>query len=85
MENHATFIIYGKEGCSHCVRAKEHAKAKGLDYEYLTLDRNYTKEELLRKCSPVIPNSLPRVFVEVDGVTTYVGTCDEFVASTKNL
>ncbi|HDR2377118.1 TPA: glutaredoxin, partial [Enterobacter asburiae] len=39
-----TFIIYGKDNCPHCVRAKEFAKSKGLEFLYLTLDKNYTKE-----------------------------------------
>lgn len=71
----STFVIYGKENCPHCVRAKETAKKRGLEYEYLTLGKNYEREELIAKCAPVIPTTVPRIFM--DG--KYIGTCDEFV------
>jgi ribonucleoside-diphosphate reductase alpha chain len=31
-------IVYGKEGCPFCVKAKEHLDELGLDYEYIDLD-----------------------------------------------
>uniref|UniRef100_A0AAU8GGP2 Thioredoxin domain n=2 Tax=unclassified Seunavirus TaxID=2494210 RepID=A0AAU8GGP2_9CAUD len=74
-----TFIIYGKDNCPHCVRAKEFAKAKGLEFMYMTLDKNYTKEELVAKCAPVIPTTVPRIFMEDDVSTRYIGTADEFI------
>ena len=76
----ATFIIMGKEGCGHCIRAKETLKAKGLEYEYNTLGQNYTKEELLAMCAPIIPTTLPRIFLDTGDKLTYIGTCDEMVA-----
>lgn len=77
------FIIYGKDGCPHCVRAKEFAKANGLEYEYLTLDKNYTKEELIEQCAPIRPTTVPRIFLETDSSNEYIGTCDEFIAYVK--
>ena len=74
------FIIYGKDNCQHCVRAKEFAKSKGLEFMYLTLDKNYTKEELVAKCSPVIPTTVPRIFMDDETITRYIGTADEFIA-----
>ena len=41
------FIIYGKDNCPHCVRAKEFAVSKGLPFVYKTLGEGYTKEELI--------------------------------------
>ena len=79
----STFIIYGKENCQHCVRAKEFAKANGLEYEYLTLDKNYTKQELIEQCAPVIPRTVPQVFRETDSSTEHLGGADEFIAFVK--
>ena len=42
-------IIYGKDNCPHCVRAKEFAISKGLPFVYKTLGEGYTKEELKEK------------------------------------
>lgn len=74
------FVIYGKDNCPHCVRAKEFAKSKGLAFMYMTLDKNYTKEELVAKCAPIVPTTVPRIFVEVDDTERYIGTADEFIA-----
>lgn len=35
------FKIYGKVGCSSCVQAKNLLEAKGIDYEYLVLGKDY--------------------------------------------
>lgn len=75
-----TFLIYGKDNCPHCVRAKEFAKQKGLKFIYKKLGEDFTKEELVLKCSPVIPKTVPRIFYECGVDTVYVGTADEFIA-----
>lgn len=78
------FVIYGKDNCPHCVRAKEFAKSKGLNFMYMTLNKSYTKEELVAKCAPVVPTTVPRVFMEEDGGERYIGTADEFIAFVKS-
>jgi len=40
-------LIYGKPQCPFCEKAKALCETRGLDYEYRTLDVDYTKEELL--------------------------------------
>lgn len=35
--DHETFTIYGREGCSFCVKAKELADKYGLEYDYIDL------------------------------------------------
>lgn len=35
------YKIYGKTGCSSCVQAKNFLEAKGVDYEYLLLGKDY--------------------------------------------
>jgi glutaredoxin 1 len=39
-------LIYGKEGCSFCVKAKALCESRGYLYEYRTLDVDYTREQL---------------------------------------
>lgn len=40
-------LIYGKNGCPFCDKAKALCESRGYDYEYRTLDVDYTKEQLL--------------------------------------
>lgn len=77
----APFLIYGKENCPHCTRAKEFLRSKGFSFTYLTLDKHYTKEHLIKECSPVVPKTLPRVFWrDSSGFKQYVGTADELIS-----
>lgn len=80
----STFTIYGKEACQHCVRAKEFAIANEIEYIYLTLGKDYTKEELFEQCAPVIPRTVPQIFRETDSSTEYIGGADEFIAFVKS-
>lgn len=76
----STFTIYGKDNCQHCTRAKEFAIANGVEYIYLTLGKNYTKEELVEQCAPIIPRTVPQIFRETDSSTEYIGGADDFIA-----
>ena len=40
-------LIYGKPNCPFCERAKALCEQRNFDYEYKTLDEDYTKEQLL--------------------------------------
>lgn len=39
-------LIYGKDGCSFCQRAKSLCESYGFDFEYLTMGEDYTREQL---------------------------------------
>ena len=39
--------IYGKVGCSSCTKAKALCAQGNIDYEYLELDKDFTREEML--------------------------------------
>lgn len=41
--------IYGKPSCGYCVMAKSLCEQKGVEYEYLTLQEDYTTEEFFEK------------------------------------
>jgi glutaredoxin len=64
--------IYGKPSCPFCQKAKDLAERKGLDYIYLTLDVNYTREDLME----LVPNArtVPQIFVN----ETLIGGYNDF-------
>ncbi len=39
-------LIYGKDGCSFCQRAKLLCESYNLDFEYLNMDEDYSRETL---------------------------------------
>ena len=41
--------IYGKPSCGYCVMAKSLCEQKGVEYEYLTIQEDYTTEEFFEK------------------------------------
>ena len=78
------FTIYGKEGCPHCVRAKDFAEDKGLIYTYKQLGVDYTKDNLVDLCFPLVPRTVPQVFVLIDETKVeHIGTCDQFIEYVK--
>lgn len=42
-----SYIIYGKDNCPFCEAAKALLTLKGLEFSYLTLGKDFTREELL--------------------------------------
>lgn len=57
-------IIYSKNNCNYCVRAKSILSIKNLEYKEFVLDKDYTKEELLKKFPEA--KTLPQI--EIDGI-----------------
>lgn len=53
--------IYGKDGCSYCVKAKSLCEARGLNYEYLTMGVDYTREQLF-ETFPMV-KTVPQIVV----------------------
>lgn len=43
------FYIYSKSGCGFCDRLTQFMDSKGIDYEKLNLDNDFTTEEFLNK------------------------------------
>lgn len=41
------FVIYGKDNCQYCERAKALLTQKSLDFSYLKIGEDFTREELL--------------------------------------
>lgn len=67
------YIIYGKNNCPYCYKAKNLLELKGLEFDYLTLDEDYTKEQLVALC-PFPPKTLPQIFKVInDEANQYIG------------
>lgn len=73
-----SYTIYGKENCPFCKSAKELLTTKALPFTYLTLGVDYTREELIEKCAPVIPRTVPQIF---DTHGNYIGGFTELQAN----
>ncbi len=72
-----TVTIFTREGCGFCARAKKLLKEKGLDYQELVLDRDYTRKGLRGLTGK---ESFPQVFI--DG--KHIGGAEELEAYFKN-
>lgn len=64
-------IVWSKDNCPFCDRAKSLLKVKGIDYEERKIGDGWTKEQLLE--SVPTARSVPQIFI--DG--RYVGGYSE--------
>lgn len=74
------YIVYGKPNCPFCEKAKGVLTAKGLEFEYKTLDEDYSRDDLLDVCRPfrVIPRTMPQIIETTeDGSQRYIGGYDQ--------
>jgi glutaredoxin 3 len=65
------YVIYGKDNCKYCIQSKALLTNKNLEFTYLNLGEDYTKEELLLKVPDA--KTLPQIFGVSDKITTYIG------------
>lgn len=54
-------LIYGKDGCPYCVKAKKLCESQGLTHEYLTMGEDYTREQLFETFPGV--KTVPQIVV----------------------
>lgn len=66
-------IVWSKEDCSFCVRAKELLSSNHIEYEERVLGNAWPKEELLKN----VPNArtVPQIFID----NSYIGGYTELV------
>lgn len=65
--------IYSKENCPNCKATADICRNLGLDYEFLKLDIDYTRDELVAIC-PEPVRSVPQIFVDGE----YLGDFTKF-------
>ncbi len=58
------YIIYGKDNCPFCERAKALLTQKGLEFNYLTVNKDYTREELLEIAPEA--KTFPQIWLDND-------------------
>jgi glutaredoxin len=69
-------LIYGKPQCPYCEKAKNLCEQRGYQFEYKTLDIDYTKEELLENFPGA--RTVPQIVVNglkvggFEGFTKYI-------------
>ena len=61
--------IYGKPSCAYCVMAKTLCEQKGVEYEYLTLQEDYTTEEFFEKFPTA--RTFPQITMDGDAIGGY--------------
>lgn len=71
-------ILFGKDKCPHCTRAKDYLERAGIDYEYRDVVRNPgAMYEMLARVKPIIgektPVTTPQIWL--DGV--FIGGADD--------
>tara|TARA_B100001250_G_scaffold176926_1_gene152035 strand:- start:178 stop:420 length:243 start_codon:yes stop_codon:yes gene_type:complete len=55
--------IYSTEGCFYCEQMKELCKRADVDYEYITIEKDITRQEFLK----LYPNVTGSPHVIIDG------------------
>ena len=62
-------IVWSKDMCPFCVKAKALLKLKGIQYEERNINKEYTKEQLLE----AVPNArtVPQIFLDDELVGGY--------------
>ena len=71
--------IYSKPSCSACVQAKQLCDAKGIEYEYKVLGKDYDLEQMFE----VVPMSV-RSFPAITKDGEYLGSLHELKALLSN-
>lgn len=67
------YIIYSRDNCNWCVKAKELLESKGLPYEELKLGIDYDKEQLRSKLGGIDRLTVPQIFHEGNYIGNYEG------------
>lgn len=65
-------LIYGRQGCSFCQRAKDLCEQKGIPYDYQIVGEDITKESLVEMVGSDV-RTIPQIFNVSGGLTSYVG------------
>lgn len=70
--------IYGKPACASCVKAKNWCESRSLPFEYYTLDKDFTREELFEQ----FPEA--KTFPQIKVNSTIVGGYEALLSYVEN-
>lgn len=62
-------IIYGKNGCSFCERAKALCESQGFAHKYLTMGQDYSREQLFETFPTA--RTVPQIIVNGEKIGGY--------------
>lgn len=68
-------VIYGKEGCGFCRRAKKFCENEELAYEYYSLGTDVTKEDIQKAVGGEFP-TYPQILVDGEPIGGYTELFD---------
>lgn len=71
-------IVWSKDNCPYCVKAKSLLEMKGIEYEERKIGHEWSKEQLL----DVVPTArtVPQIFLNEN----YIGGCSELEKYFRN-
>ena len=67
-------IVYSKEVCPYCVKAKALLKRKGAEFTEIKIVDDATKEEMIKKSGGRM--TVPQIFIN----EKHIGGCDDLYA-----
>ena len=78
------YVIYGKDNCPFCEQAKALLTIKGLTFDYLTLGKDYDREDLFALAPDA--KTVPQIWLvtgedDTDETWTHIGGFQELKAS----
>lgn len=72
----SNFLIFSKPDCPNCDKAAFILSQAGHDYIKFVMGEEYSVDDLLRKIKESggkPPRSVPQIFLDEDGIETYIG------------
>lgn len=81
------YIVFGKENCPYCVKAKNLLESRGHDFSYFDVGNDgHAFQTMLDRVTDATgkpPRTVPQIFVDDDGLLTYIGGHDDLVEALK--
>lgn len=65
------YIVYGKTNCPFCEKAKSLLEKLNVQFDYLILDKDYTREELLELAPDA--KTVPQIWQDINGNLFHIG------------
>lgn len=69
-------VVYSKDDCPFCVKAKEILKSEGIEIKEININETMGREEFILFIAPYIGDkrpTVPQIFIDEE----YIGGCDD--------
>lgn len=74
------YIVYGKPNCTFCDQAKQLLESKNIDFKYVEVGSEISKEQLFETLGFEV-RSVPQIVKMANGFGEYVGGFDQLKES----